>query len=265
MTTIVNQTEDKRIVKLNEIMNVKMSSISSSKRPFFKSAKPIVEEILKNWDNLEGLKKSRILIKELSVSKIYCKSFSSLRTFLKDSFDNLLSSRIEELEPKLSSAVNIIQNKEYNLTDKELVLIDTLNESPDISWGELYSSIDCNDLAKILKWNVKSVKGVVGSLVKKNILGTYDTGTGFDVIVFVNQENMVYQKIDTTEAINALLNAKRDDTKKESVKNDKNVSSEKKELKIARKVGDVHPKHPTWVWTEYKTGKFDWRINNSKK
>lgn len=31
-----------------------------------------------------------------------------------------------------------------------------------------------------------------------------------------------------------------------------------------RKVGDRHPKHP-WIWTEYKKGKFDWRIDPALK
>ena len=30
-------------------------------------------------------------------------------------------------------------------------------------------------------------------------------------------------------------------------------------------MGDVHPKHPTWVWTEYAEGKFDWRTNPADK
>lgn len=28
-----------------------------------------------------------------------------------------------------------------------------------------------------------------------------------------------------------------------------------------RKIGDHHPKHQEWLWTEYKPGKFDWRID----
>lgn len=32
----------------------------------------------------------------------------------------------------------------------------------------------------------------------------------------------------------------------------------------AKNVGDIHPKHSDWVWTEYKPGKFDWRVSNSK-
>lgn len=34
-------------------------------------------------------------------------------------------------------------------------------------------------------------------------------------------------------------------------------------LEKAHAVGDVHPKHPNLVWTEYKPGKFDWRNTGS--
>ena len=50
----------------------------------------------------------------------------------------------------------------------------------------------------------------------------------------------------------------------EVVTNKKQAPKEKAS-KTARKVGDVHPKHPTWVWTEYAPGKFDWRTNPKDK
>lgn len=50
----------------------------------------------------------------------------------------------------------------------------------------------------------------------------------------------------------------------EVVTNKKQAPKEKT-AKTARKVGDVHPKHPTWVWTEYAPGKFDWRTNPKDK
>lgn len=34
--------------------------------------------------------------------------------------------------------------------------------------------------------------------------------------------------------------------------------------KAKYQVGDVHPNHSDWVWTEYKPGKFDWRHVNGK-
>lgn len=40
------------------------------------------------------------------------------------------------------------------------------------------------------------------------------------------------------------------------------------DLEKARTVGDIHPTHSNWVWTEYKPGKFDWRTvkgNREKK
>ena len=54
-------------------------------------------------------------------------------------------------------------------------------------------------------------------------------------------------------------------TKKEAKKADKGEQTKDKPAKTARKVGDVHPNHPTWIWTEYKKGKFDWRTNPAYK
>lgn len=59
--------------------------------------------------------------------------------------------------------------------------------------------------------------------------------------------------------------AKKTASKKETKKADKTEQPKEKTAKTARKVGDVHPKHPTWVWTEYAPGKFDWRTNPADK
>ena len=77
-----------------------------------------------------------------------------------------------------------------NLTTNETVILLYLNTELSSYFGETYSDVDCNDIAKGLKMNVSTVKGVVGSLVKKGILETWDTGTGYDVINFVEQEEM---------------------------------------------------------------------------
>jgi len=39
--------------------------------------------------------------------------------------------------------------------------------------------------------------------------------------------------------------------------------SHKRGRKAFRKVGDHHPNHPEWIWTEYKPGKFDWRNDST--
>ena len=54
-------------------------------------------------------------------------------------------------------------------------------------------------------------------------------------------------------------------TNKGAKKVDKEEQPKEKEAKTARKVGDVHPNHPTWIWTEYAEGKFDWRTNPADK
>lgn len=76
------------------------------------------------------------------------------------------------------------------LTEKETVITLHLYSELSSYFGETYSDVDCNDIAKNLKVDVKTVKGVVGSLVKKGILETWDTGTGYDVVSFVKQEEM---------------------------------------------------------------------------
>lgn len=59
--------------------------------------------------------------------------------------------------------------------------------------------------------------------------------------------------------------AKNADSKKAEPKAKEEKQPKEKKAETARKVGDVHPNHPTWVWTEYKTGKFDWRTNPADK
>lgn len=59
--------------------------------------------------------------------------------------------------------------------------------------------------------------------------------------------------------------AKKADSNKAEPKAKEEVKKETKPAKTARKVGDVHPNHPTWIWTEYAPGKFDWRTNPADK
>lgn len=71
------------------------------------------------------------------------------------------------------------------------------------------------------------------------------------------------EKKETKKA--APAKAKNADSKKAEPKAKEEEQPKAKPAKTARKVGDVHPKHPTWVWTEYATGKFDWRTNPADK
>lgn len=71
------------------------------------------------------------------------------------------------------------------------------------------------------------------------------------------------EKKETKKA--APAKAKKADSKKAEPKAKEEKQPKEKAAKTARKVGDVHPKRPTWVWTEYAEGKFDWRTNPADK
>jgi hypothetical protein len=73
-----------------------------------------------------------------------------------------------------------------NLTDLEtsflVALVNGLYAEPH------FSDLDVSDVAKEMGVPVASAKGVLGSLVKKGILSTEDSGTGFDLI-YLNAEH----------------------------------------------------------------------------
>ena len=146
---------DERIVKLNELKSVKMSSLSKNKRPAAKEAKGLAAYVLDKWDNQYEL-------------------------------ESLLENADEAAVTELGKSVlDIAQNRR-------------------------------------------------------------------------NEINAIKIENDRKEAESKLKKA---DSKKETKKDDKSAQPKEKTAKTARKVGDVHPKHPTWVWTEYAEGKFDWRTN----
>lgn len=150
---------DERIVKLNELKSVKMSSLSKSKRPAAKEAKGLAAYVLNNWDNQQAL-------------------------------EQLLENAEDEAATELGKSVlDIAQNRR-------------------------------------------------------------------------NQMNAIKIENGRKETEASL---KKTTSKKETKKADKTEQPKEKTAKTARKVGDVHPKHPTWIWTEYAPGKFDWRTNPKDK
>lgn len=60
---------DNRIVKLNEIIGIKLSSINSKKRPAVKEAKELARYILNEWDNENALS-DLLLFKNVSDEKL---------------------------------------------------------------------------------------------------------------------------------------------------------------------------------------------------
>ena len=51
----VNETMDSRIVRMNEIKSIKLSSVSSKKRVAIKAAKTLIDYIMANWDDMFSL------------------------------------------------------------------------------------------------------------------------------------------------------------------------------------------------------------------
>ncbi len=74
-----------------------------------------------------------------------------------------------------------METNNLELTDLEKLFLERLITELYAEAG--FSDVDVNDMANHLKMSKPSIKGVLGSLVKKGILETYDTGTGYDVIL----------------------------------------------------------------------------------
>ena len=83
--------------------------------------------------------------------------------------------------------------------------------------------------------------------------------------VNVDGTTVYLSEIETDKVLEVVTNKKQAPKEKKADKSKKDVQPKEKAAKNARKVGDVHPKHPTWAWTEYASGKFDWRTNPKDK
>ena len=67
------------------------------------------------------------------------------------------------------------------LTNKEKMVVEFISEAME-HFGDGFSDIDLDAITENLKWSEETAKGVIGSLVKKEILFTLD----------VNGENKIY-------------------------------------------------------------------------
>jgi len=183
ISNIVNQ--DPRIIRLNELKSVKMSAISSKKRPDAKEAKKFANRILESWADYDELRNILLDIKG--------------EDFENEDIWKIMNSRIGEIES-----------------------------------------------------NIKFVKKVNDMAVRKEKA----VKTGKPVPTDVQKEKTSKEKLE-------------DQKNKVSKEVAPNKPKEElpiiKEVKTSRKVGDVNVKHPTWIWTEYKPGRFDWRTNPADK
>lgn len=217
---------DNRIVKLNEIIGVRLASISSKKRPAVKEAKELAKYILANWDDESQLLK----IKSEDVNNDTVKEVLSSR--LQNFIDakNACKKAVEELEaPKVYKDVN----------DKEIKAGDFVKDL----------STEGSEPCEVFDEEGELAVNVDGTTVYFSEIET----------------EKVFEIVDMKAKEPAQPKTKKTASKAEAKKTDKEKQPKEKTAKTARKVGDVHPKHPTWVWTEYAPGKFDWRTNPKDK
>jgi hypothetical protein len=74
--------------------------------------------------------------------------------------------------------INITQLEDQVLE----ALIDGLYAEPH------FSDVDVNDIAQTLKMSTKTIRGVLGSLSKKNIISIDDNGAGYEII-YLNEHH----------------------------------------------------------------------------
>lgn len=233
-----NEVMDARIVKLNEIIGIRLSSISSKKRPAVKEAKELAKYILSNWDDESELLK----IKSEDVTNETVQEILSSR--LQNFIDakNACEKAVKELEaPKA----------EVKLTDKEQSALEFFVRAMDGEEGFLMEDVE-KEGKQIAGISPKSLKGLSSSLQKKGILDMYNGEAYFDGAV-TELGMKIYDRL--------VAEATAEAPKKEAKKADKETKSTKTS---GHKVGDIH-KNGKWMWTEYAPGKFDWRTIPSMK
>ena len=226
---------DERIVRLNEIINTKLSSVSSGKRDSLKIAKTAAKYILENWDNAElgdGGLKIYINDDEMKARN------EELHQIAESRYWQLVELASKDIEEK-------ILNKEISLTDSEECLLELFV----MNFGKTLSQIKEEAL-----W--------VGAVQESE----YDvTFSNLQNKGFVNNKGVTHAGRKAYDCLVKKNDAPKADTTPKSTaskKSGKTTSTTKKTSGTARKVGDHHPTKP-WIWTEYQPGKFDWRTDKT--
>jgi DNA-binding MarR family transcriptional regulator len=83
--------------------------------------------------------------------------------------------------------------QENNLTELEVRVLKALQDRNKDYFGEYFSDTEHKDLAQDLDVSISTVKGAVGSLVKKGIVSTYhhdSSDCDMHFICFKDQEEM---------------------------------------------------------------------------
>lgn len=236
---VANEVVNQSIVTLNEFKNVKLSSISSKKRPEAKENRALATSVLDNWDNVEVLE------------KIFCDKEVTNETIKGIVFDRMTALRAAQGIAKLEEA----KAKEVRLTDNERTVLEALYKSAKET-GDSGIEYILENVSAEMKKSAKSVAATIGSLSLKGMVKTLSEEDGYYFDGYITEEGIkaLEQKVEKSE---------KKETKQEK-KTEKPAKKETFAAKETKKVGDLH-KNGKWVWTEYAPGKFDWRTRPELK
>ena len=291
---------DKRIMRINEIIATKLSSVSKGKRESLKADKMLAKFILENWDSEDNLNR---VINDPEVRNNQPELW------------NIVKSRIEQLKKLSEKAAQEAEEKKrkereeyilmrrkqafrsvddekkqvyYSNNDVEKdhvdLIVDYLRKgySVDInSWCE--GRTRCQSVVCGTIYEVEQILGKENLIAEGDLTAIYPHA----LLIFDGTATKVYRDrngkeikkgcwvIDVTEPEEgkAQVQADEENGGKLYVMGDSaaiyldEIDTEhileivaENAPKSTRKVGDLHPTK-NWVWTEYKPGKFDWRTN----
>ena len=90
----------------------------------------------------------------------------------------------------MKTAKTIIENGSF--TELETKAIHSANEECKDNFGEFWSPMSTEGFASDLGITIPQAKGVIGSLVKKGVLGIDEE---YGMIYFREQDEMIYEKL----------------------------------------------------------------------
>ena len=161
---VANEVVNQSIVTLNEFKNVKLSSISSKKRPESKENRTLATSVLDNWDNVEVLE------------KIFFDKEVTNETIKGIVFDRMTALRAAQGIAKLEEAK--AREKEVRLTDNERAVLEALYKSAKET-GDSGIEYILENVSAEMKKSAKSVAATIGSLSLKGMVKTLSEEDGY--------------------------------------------------------------------------------------
>lgn len=245
---------DKRIMRINEIIATKLSSVSKNKRESLKANKTLAKFILENWNDENAL---NLVLND--------KDIEADQTELWD----IVKSRLEQLR-KLSEKKRKEAEEKKRKEREEYILMRRKQAFRKIDDDEKIVDYCNNDI------EADHINLMVDYLRKgyKVFISSWCTGsTRVKQVVYgttANLQNLMGDEIEVKygssdrypDSVITLITLKDDVATSEQASKPAKVYRDRngRTPKTKHAVGDLHPTK-NWVWTEYSPGKFDWRTN----